>query len=499
MKQTLSIGQRQQQKISPQLQQAIRIMQLSQTELTQEIRSICEANAMLEWDEDPEYADDPSYDEPFSSEEENSDEEFEEDELDVPYSSSDIQDLTRALDSDPGLDLNCSEQQPEIEWTEAYLDFESVSEQGFESDWKAGEIGLAEHLVSQLPLLDLEPTERLVAEFLIENLNDDGYLNTSFEDLLNDAPINMPSDPELLESVLLKIQVLSPLGVGARDVRECLLIQLRESDESSQRELALLLVEDCFDSLADRDFQALEETTAAHQSELELAVELIQSLNPRPGSAYTQVDSAYIVPDVLVRKDVSEWVVDVNDESTPPVRINEHYEQLVKQMPSGADKSFLLEQYREAKMLLDGLKHRRATLLKTATVIVASQQAFFEHGESAMQPLLRRNVAQWIGMHQSTVSRITSQKYLQCPRGIFELRYFFSSHVRTVQGSEVSSRAIKSFIQTMTEEEDPKRPLSDDAIARLLKQKDIHIARRTVAKYRESLSIPSSKMRQIRM
>ena len=353
---------------------------------------------------------------------------------------------------------------------------------------------LHDHLLEQLQFLGLSAQDELVAQYLIDNINDDGMLTDSLDVIGRDLPPNVPANQ--LESVLFKIQSMSPTGVGARNLQECLHIQLQDLPEQTPGKLlALKLVEEGFSDLASRSYEKLTKKFRVGHDELNVALSTIQELNPRPGSRFSDVSTNYVVPDVFVKKVKGEWVVDVNDESIPTVRINKLYMELMRNMSSGPHKSLLREQFRNAKTFIDGLQQRNSTLLKTATAIVVEQQAFFEQGESAIKPLLQSDIARTIGCHESTVSRITAQKYLACPRGIFELKYFFATQLQTLRGREISSTAIKTMIKKLTQREDPAKPLSDSAIARLLRNEDIRIARRTVAKYREAMSIPSSTNR----
>lgn len=500
MKQTLTFQQRQQLRFSQQLQQNIRLMQLSSVQLNQEIQSACESNVMLDWADETTFDDESSYDEPLS--EEDAGDPFKDgDELGEEGSNSplELNEMHDALSNDPGMDVNAGEGSNELEWSDTYLSDHAPT--GSDTDWTTLQTyttSLADHLFNQLEQLDWSDKELHCALKIIESLNPDGYLTESLNSIAVDSKEDVNVDEEFLERVLGGIQELDPPGIGARNLRECLLIQLQDTQSAdAERDLAHKLVQKCFDSLVDRDFDAMSSMTSASPEELDEAISLIQTLNPRPGAEFCDVEANYIIPDVFVRHIDGEWIVDINDDATPSVRINSIYANAINEATSKQQRSFLRAQLRDAKVLLDGLKHRASTLLKAATAIVEEQRAFFEQGESFMRPLLRSDIALMIGVHESTISRITMRKYLACPRGIFELSYFFSSHVLTLQGNEISSRAIKALIQKFTSEEDPSSPLSDSSIASMLRAKDIRIARRTVAKYRESLSIPPSKARQV--
>ena len=499
MKQTLTFQQRQQLRLSQQLQQNIRLMQLSSVELNQEIQSACESNVMLDWSDETSFDDETSYDEPIA--EDYSDDPYQdsEDLTDEDSTQGALDEMQDALERDPGVDLDNVDTSIDQEWSETYLTDNTAAASGVDRmALQTYRTSLSEHLFDQLEHLDLPSNKLSWALRIIESLNPDGYLAEPLHEIAKESSTGEPVSERLLQSVLEEIQKLHPAGVGARDLRECLLIQLQDIQKVDPiKELARQVVEECFDELASRDFSSMERMTGASRESLETAISLVQALNPRPGAEFCDVEDNYIIPDVFVQYIDGEWVVDINDDSIPSVRINSTYAQAVNEASTKEQRSFLRAQLRDAKVLLDGLKHRSSTLLKAATAIVEEQRAFFEQGESFMRPLLRSDIALMLGVHESTVSRITMRKYLSCPRGTFELSYFFSSHVHTMQGNEISSRAIKALIRKFTDEEDPSKPLSDSSIATMLRAKDIRIARRTVAKYRESLSIPPSKARQL--
>lgn len=502
MKQTLTFQQRQQLRFSQQLQQNIRLMQLSSIELKQEIQSACESNVMLDWADETSLDDDSSYDEPLPEEDVGdplNEGEGLRDEDGAPEPLGELSEMHEVLNNDPGIDLTTIDESNEQDWSETYL--ADRTDSASTTDWitlQTNKTSLTDHLFDQLEQLDLSDTELYWALRIIESLNPDGYLTESLQEISQDSEGDALITEGFLRPILAEIQKLHPPGIGARNLRECLLIQLQDTlFADTEQELALYLVESCFDDLIDRDFVSLKKTTNASSEELDAALSFIQTLNPRPGAEFCDVEGNYIVPDVFVRFEDGEWVVDINDDAIPSVRINSIYANAIDEAPSKKQRSFLRAQLRDAKVLLDGLKHRSSTLVKAATAIVEEQQAFFEKGESFMRPLLRSDIALMVGVHESTISRITMRKYLACPRGIFQLSYFFSSHVHTLQGNEISSRAIKALIRQFTSEEDPTSPLSDSSITTMLRAKDIRIARRTVAKYRESLSIPPSKARQI--
>jgi len=296
---------------------------------------------------------------------------------------------------------------------------------------------------------------------------------------------------------LQKIQQFDPIGVGARDVRECLLLQLAQLDAATPwLEHARDLISNHLDLLGQKDFTALVRQTHLSESDLSQVVALIRTLQPRPGAAISEAQSDFVLPDVVVRKHNGLWQVELNPATLPKVRLNSVYAGWVNTAKESADRDFMRNNLQEARWFLKSLQTRHDTLLKVATQIVEVQQAFFEHGPEAMKPLILADIAQQVDLHESTISRVTNRKYLVSPRGLFELKYFFSSHVGTQSGGEVSSTAIRALIQKLTADENPRKPLSDNKIATLLKEQNINVARRTVAKYRESLSIPPSNERK---
>jgi len=298
-------------------------------------------------------------------------------------------------------------------------------------------------------------------------------------------------------AVLKRIQQFDPTGVAARDLPECLSLQLQAlgSDIAWQTE-ALVLVSNYLDLLAARDFTTLKRKMRLAEEDLAEVVKLIQSLNPRPGASIAAEMPDYVVPDVIVHRNNGRWVVELNPDATPKLRINSTYAGLVKRADSSADNTYLKDNLQDARWFLKSLQSRNETLLKVATRIVEHQRGFLEYGEEAMKPLVLHDIAEAVEMHESTISRVTSRKYMHTPRGLFELKYFFSSHVATNSGGEVSSTAIRALIKKLTADENPRKPLSDNKIAAILAEQNIKVARRTVAKYRESLAIPPSNERK---
>ena len=322
-------------------------------------------------------------------------------------------------------------------------------------------------------------------------------LRVSLEEIAADFDAAREIGVEEVEMVLHMLQQFDPTGVCARDLRECLLLQLRDvPDGTPWLEEARTLLSNHMHLLAARDYPTLLRRTRLEENELSDVMRLIQTLNPRPGSAVSSEEVEYVVPDVVVRKDKRRWLVELNGESTPRLRINADYAALVRRADSSADNQFLKNNLQEARWFLKSVQSRNETLLKVATCIVQHQRGFLDYGPEAMKPLVLADIADAIGMHESTISRVTTRKYMHTPRGIFELKYFFSSHVGTASGGEVSSTAIRALIRKLTDEENPRKPLSDSRIAQLLAEQEIKVARRTIAKYRESMAIPPSNERK---
>ncbi len=327
---------------------------------------------------------------------------------------------------------------------------------------------------------------------LIDALDDDGYLTQSLDDLAESLPPELEIEPEELQIALRHLQHLDPTGVGARSAQECLALQLEALPVDATQILALRIVRNHLDLLAGRDFLKLKRLAECDDEKLREAQFLIRSLNPRPGAQYAALDARYITPDVVVRKIRGQWVVNINSDAYPRLRINSLYAQILsRQRGSG-----LAGQLQEARWLIKNVQQRFDTILRVAQSIVDRQRQFFDHGEVAMRPLVLREIADILGLHESTVSRVTTQKYMATPRGIFELKYFFGSHVATEAGGACSATAIRALIKQLVGAEDARKPLSDSQISDLLGQQGIVVARRTIAKYRESLNIPPVKLRK---
>jgi len=485
MKQGLHLQLGQQLKMTPQLQQAIRLLQLSALELQQEIQTTIEANPLLELEEE-------ETDELVNTVEA-SNEEQDPQELDLEHS-----------------DLFKDDLQVDTSWDDIYPTSSSgAGSAGSEEDdgWETRNStpeSLYQHLLSQLNLTPLSDADKAIAIALIDALDERGYLTDSLADIRAAVqPLNLkpddplfPEDDEII-AVLHLLQHFEPTGIGARNLAECLTIQLNMlSADTPWRSQALQLASEHLELIEARDFDNLRRRTKLNDQQLTEVVALLRSLNPAPGELISDRPAEYVTPDVFVSRRGSRWLVELNTESMPKVRINDHYASMINQTRREEDNSYLKSHLQEARWFLKSLQSRNETLLKVATRIVEIQQGFFEYGAEAMKPLVLAEIAEAVEMHESTISRVTNQKYIHTPKGLFELKYFFSSHVATDGGGECSSTAIRAIIKKLVAAEDARKPLSDNKLAALLNEQGIQVARRTVAKYREALRIPASSERK---
>jgi RNA polymerase sigma-54 factor len=352
---------------------------------------------------------------------------------------------------------------------------------------------LRDHLHGQLTLTNLSERDRVLVGLLIDALDDDGYLTQSLEEIAALMPAEAEVDLEELSIALRQLQNLEPAGVGARSPGECLALQLRTHVVCPERDLALDIVDKHIELLASRDYSRLKSATGADEDALRLAQTLIRGLNPRPGAAFSKVEARYVVPDVVVKKHRGQWRASLNPDAMPRLRINRLYAEIAAGARTGQG---LSSQLQEARWLIKNVQQRFDTILRVSQAIVDRQKHFLEHGEVAMRPLVLREIAETLGLHESTISRVTTQKYMATPRGTFELKYFFGSHVATEAGGAASSTAIRALIKQLVAAEDAKAPLSDARISQILGEQGIVVARRTIAKYRESLQIPAVNQRK---
>jgi len=350
--------------------------------------------------------------------------------------------------------------------------------------------------VWQLELAKLEPRELAIARAIVDAISDDGYLTESLEEIAQTLRPEIECDAAEVERVLLRVQALDPPGVGARSVGECIELQLRQLDPKTPGlDIAIRIARQYLELVAGRELSLLRRELRCTEEELAAALALVRSCHPRPGSTVSSAAPEYVVPDVFVRRTEHGWAVEINPATLPRVRLNQSYASLIGRNASHAS---MRAQLQEARWLLKSLEIRNETLLKVARSIVERQTAFLEHGEEYMRPMILKDIAEAVGMHESTISRVTSGKYMHTPRGVFELRYFFSSQVEGADGSGTSSTAIRAKIRKLVKEEDAENPLSDGRIAELLSAEGIPVARRTVAKYREAMGIaPSNERRRL--
>jgi RNA polymerase sigma-54 factor len=483
MKPALQFRLHQQLTLTPQLQQAIRLLQLSQLELEAELRQIAEGNPLLE----------------FADEAENETTDDEDD-----YAAAENVAETASIEHDVN--------DPADDWAdtggtaEAPIDFSSSNsgsgsapsprgDEDFEPQNAAPET-LQQHLMWQLNLSSFNPRQHAIATVLIDALNPAGDLAEGLDAVLAALPASLDASVEEIEAVRRQLQGFDPVGVASLDLRDCLRVQLEQFDPATpHRDLALRLIDGELELLARNDIAKLARHLRAAEEDVAAAALLIRSLDPRPGAALDTTPVEYVAPDVYAVRDGNHWRVSLNADAQPRLGLNQHYCGLIAQA-RGEDASWMRGQLQEARWLIKSLESRAETLMKVANAIVRQQSAFLDYGPEAMRPLVLREVAEEVGMHESTISRVTTRKYMHTPRGTFELKYFFSSGVSTEDGGSASATAIQAMLRKLIDAEDSRKPLSDQAIAEELQRRGIQVARRTVAKYREGLRIPSSSERQ---
>ncbi len=477
MKVHLQLKQAQHLALTPQLQQSIRLLQLSTLDLDQELEKFLMDNPMLE-------RADPGQE-------------------DMPLSLGALVG-TNTAESSTGHDAQESADAPEPWQDETSWSLEDSTGPSWQDTEDNGDypyqcvgpITLLDHLSAQLRLMALSDRDHQLMTLLLSHLDESGYLQQPIEEIIATNPSDAdPIEPGEIQVTLKLLQSLDPVGVGARDLAECLTLQLQAlSAPEPVRQAALAIVKDHLPLLAARDHTRLRKTLGLSEELLRAAHKLITQLDPKPGAAFNLTETRYVMPDVLVRKQKERWVAQLNREAMPRLRINALYAGLMK---SGAGPSNTLNtQLQEARWLIKNVQQRFDTILRVSQAIVDRQQAFLEHGEVAMRPLVLREIADTLGLHESTISRVTSQKYMMTPRGLFELKYFFSSHVSTDTGGAASSTAIRALIRQLIAAEDCKSPLSDSQISDILAKQGLQVARRTVAKYREAMQIHSASQRK---
>ncbi len=504
MKASLQLKASQHLTMTPQLQQSIRLLQLSSVELQQEVAQALSENPMLERDEgdEPDAAEAQSGEHAAAFEDSHRQDAFGETpaELTAPRSSSDeLTDTAAAFEQSSPIDID-----------EGPYDYGSYGGGQGDGDFEheqadSAGVTLREHLLTQAGLLRVSWREQALVRILIEALDERGYLSSTLSDVFNALPADEAVITQELDAALIRLQELDPPGVGARSLEECLTLQLRESHDPAAA-LARILVAEYLPLLAQRDFAALRRKTAASDDALRDAQALIRTLNPHPGNAFIDDASPYIIPDVLVRRvaamrtDDSEpaahecWEAVINPDALPRLRVNRLYADLLRR--SSDAQSGLGGQLQEARWLIKNIQQRFETIERVARAIVREQADFFEKGALAMRPLVLREIADQLGLHESTISRVTSQKFMATPRGVLEFKYFFGSHVGTEDGGAASATAIKARIKQLIGEENPKKPLSDQQICNQFSAEGIVVARRTIAKYREAMGLPTASLRK---
>ena len=478
--------------MTPQLQQAIRLLQLSTMDLQQEIQQALDSNPLLELNEDESAAEKSSPEPDPASTSDGPMESLEQ----VASSAESATDTGSAdvLPDDLPVDTQWDDLLPSGSAPPPPPD--DLADSDFESR-NSSQQSLQEHLLWQLNLTRLSDTDRIIAMAIIDATDDNGRLMLELEDIQQSLGDELEIEIEEVVAVLHMLQQFEPTGVCTRDLQECLLVQLQQlAPETSYLEQARQILTRHLPQLASGDFGQILRRTRLKEEQLKQVLTLIQTLDPNPGQTFAPGEVEYVVPDVFVSKKKGRWLVELNPDIAPRIRINNEYASLIKRADNSADNTFLKDNLQEARWFLKSLQSRNETLMKVATKIVEHQRNFLEYGEEAMKPLVLHDIAEAVDMHESTISRVTTQKYMHTPRGIFELKYFFSSHVATTAGGECSSTAIRALIKKLVAAENPRKPLSDNKITQLLEEQGIKVARRTIAKYRDTLLIPPSNERK---
>ncbi len=488
MKQSLQLKLGQQLTMTPQLQQAIRLLQLSTLDLKQEIHEFLESNPLLELDDDEQLINEtPASIESKSASETTTDNTSSEE----PRLESE---WTESIPEELSIDSN---------WDDTYQSSAAVSDNNsYEGDGdfesrNAQSESIQDHLIWQLNLTHMSDRDIEIAYAMIECVQPDGYLSITPDEIWESLTTELEDlDLDEVVAVQHRLQRFDPIGVCSTELRDCLLVQLEAYQSHPLYKSTLNLIDHYLPLLGNRDFTQLSRKTKLKDEALKEVINLIQQLNPRPGSVIDVDDTDYVIPDVSVKKRNGIWQVELNNDALPPIKINETYSAMASTAATTEDATYIKTSLQEAKWFMKSLQSRNETLLKVASCIVSRQIDFFELGEEAMKPMVLHDVAEEVGMHESTISRVTTQKYMHTPKGIFELKYFFSSHVNTASGGECSSTAIRAMIKKLVTDEPAKKPLSDNKLATILADQGIQVARRTVAKYREAMNIPPSNERK---
>ncbi len=482
MKQSLQLRFSQHLALTPQLQQSIRLLQLSTQELNQELESILQENPLLE------RAD------------------RHEDNVTVPdnFVAPSTSSSTESSEASEKIEADSNRQE---DFGEDYFEFstgnrwdESGNNNEDDNDFAFQEsvaLTLRDYLLGQIRLLPLSERDQNLARLLVDSISDDGYLEQTLEEISAMLPESLEIDLLELQTALKHIQNLDPAGVGARDLSECLTLQLNTLPEDTPHKAqAIEVAQHHLALLASRDYARLKKVLRCDDDTLREVQLLVTQLNPRPGAEFSKIGSDhYIQHEIIVKKVKGVWIASLNDEVVPKLRINQLYAGILKRNRDSSSQ-YLMSQMQEAKWMIKNIQQRFSTILRVSQAIVDRQRNFFEHGEVAMRPLVLREIADELELHESTVSRVTTRKYMLTPRGVYELKYFFGSHVATESGGACSATAIRALIKQMVSEENPKKPLSDSQLTEVLSKQGIVVARRTIAKYRESLNIPAANQRK---
>lgn len=446
--------------MTPQLQQAIRLLQLPVLDLNAQIQDALEENIMLEMEDLP----------------------------DVPQTSAETTAEVETIKAEDSWAERSAERIQDGGWNGEGRPFQEFADESGQT--------LREHLLWQVEMEHFTPRQAVIAEAIIDSINDDGYLEEDLDEIYAGLDASAGFSPDEVRQTLKLVQRLDPIGVGARTISECIILQLRQLDEATPGlELAIELAGNHLDLIASQSLAEMRRDLRASEEELQDALALIKACNPKPGLAVSPAAAEYVIPDVFVRKIDNRWQVEISPTGIPRLSVNQQYARLLR---GSGDHAVLRSQLQEARWLIRSLEIRNETLLKVATCIVKRQTGFLEHGDEAMKPMVLRDVAEEIGMHESTISRVTTNKYMHTPRGVFEFKYFFSSHLSSADGQDQSSTSVRAKIRKLIGAENPSKPLSDSKIANILGEQGITVARRTVAKYREAMNIPSSSERRKR-
>lgn len=501
IKQGLNIKLGQSMSMTPQLQQAIRLLQLSSVELQQEIQELLETNPLLEI----------------------SDANSSSDEISTESQSTALDDLSPTSDSSEMQNTIPEDLNIDAEWDDIYDPAwkisnhnNDVSASDFIETMHAEPKGLHEHLYWQIRMSNLSVLDKEVAKLIIDYLDEDGYLTESLEQIHASVKDEFFIEFDEIEAVLNYVQHLGPVGIAARSLGECLLLQLTHDHQGHPLyKKAKLLLEKHLDLLEKRDYTSIKRALRINTSRLEELIQLIRTFDPKPGQSLSSSTTDYITPDIYVRKVKGKWKISLNGDTQPDLQINDYYADMLtntisdnkqhNQKPVNAGVSsiqkeattYIKDNLQQARWFIKSLENRNTTIVKVAHAIIERQLAFLQYGDEAMKPMVLKDLADQLGLHESTISRVTTRKYMHTPRGVYEFKYFFSSHVSTDTGGECSATAIRAMIKKLISDEDPHKPLSDNKLTNLLKERGINVARRTVAKYREALAIPSSHDRKV--